>query len=89
MVIESKYDVGQEVWSVWRRGRDIMINKDKLVEIIYNEEKRILYMLSICDDIEEKDVIPLEDTVKLLKEIIRLQEEIDNEERTKNTTVWR
>lgn len=87
MVIESKYDVGQEVWSVWRRGRDIMINKDKLVEIIYNEEKGILYMLSICDDIEEKDVIPLEDTVKLLKEIIRLQEEIDNEERTKNTTV--
>ena len=34
-------------------------------------------MLSICEDIEEKDVIPVDDSVALLRKVYDLQKEID------------
>ena len=80
MVIESKYDIGQEILDIYRHGKEIIIRKDKIVEVIYNEEKGILYMLSICDDIEEKDVITVDDSVALLRKIYDLQKEIDSDE---------
>jgi hypothetical protein len=80
MVIESKYDIGQEIWDIYRDGKEIIIRKDKIVEVIYNEEKGILYMLSICDDIEEKDVITVDDSVALLRKVYDLQKEIDSDE---------
>ena len=44
MVIESKYDIGQEIWDIYRDGREVTIRKDKIVEVVYNEEKRnIIY----------------------------------------------
>lgn len=80
MVIESKYDVGQMIWDIYKEGNEIKIRKDEIVEIIYNEEKGILYMLGICDDIEEKDVIPVDDSVALLRRVYDLQKEIDSDE---------
>jgi hypothetical protein len=41
-------------------------------------------MLSICDDIEEKYVIPVDDSVALLRNIYDLQKEIDNDEKGVN-----
>lgn len=84
MVIESKYDIGQVIWDIYRDGREIIIRKDEIVEIIYNEEKGILYMMSVCDDIEEKDVIPVDDSVALLRKVYDLQREIDNDEKGVN-----
>ena len=44
MVIESKYDIGQEIWDIYRNGKEIIVRKDKIVEVVYNEEKRnIIY----------------------------------------------
>ena len=44
MIIESKYDIGQEIWDICRNGKEIIIRKDKIVEVVYNEEKRnIIY----------------------------------------------
>ena len=80
MVIESKYDIGQEIWDIYRDEREVIIRKDKIVEVIYNEEKGILYMMSVCDDIEEKDVIPVDDSVALLRKVYDLQREIDEDE---------
>ena len=37
-------------------------------------------MLSICEDIEEKDVIPVDDSVALLRKVYDLQKEIDSDE---------
>lgn len=37
-------------------------------------------MLSICEDIEEKDVIPVDDSVALLRKVYDLQREIDSDE---------
>ena len=84
MVIESKYDIGQEIWDIYRDEREVIIRKDKIVEVIYNEEKGILYMMSVCDDIEEKDVIPVDDSVALLRKVYDLQREIDNDEKGVN-----
>lgn len=80
MVIESKYDIGQEIWDVYRDGREIIIRKDKIGEVVYNEEKGIVYMLNICEDIEEKDVIAVDDSVALLRKVYDLQKEIDSDE---------
>ena len=80
MVIESKYDIGQEIWDIYRDGKEIIIRKDKITEVILNEEKGILYMLSICEDIEEKDVIAVDDSVALLRKVYDLQKEIDSDE---------
>ena len=84
MVIESKYDIGQEIWDIYRDGREIVIRKDKIVEVIYNEEKGILYMMSVCDDIEEKNVIAVNDSTALLRKVYDLQKEIDNDEKGVN-----
>ena len=80
MVIESKYDIGQEIWDVYRNGKEIIVRKDEITEVVYNEEKGILYMMSVCDDIEEKDVIPVDDSVALLRRVYDLQKEIDSDE---------
>ena len=80
MVIESKYDIGQEIWDIYRHCKEIIIRKDKIVEVVYNVEKGLLYMLSICDDIEEKDVIAVDDSVALLRKMYDLQKEIDSDE---------
>lgn len=40
MVIESKYDIGQVIWDIYRNGKEIIVRKDKIVEVVYNEEKR-------------------------------------------------
>ena len=37
-------------------------------------------MLSICEDIEEKDVIAVDDSVALLRKMYDLQKEIDSDE---------
>ena len=37
-------------------------------------------MLSICEDIEEKDIIPVDDSVALLRKVYDLQKEIDSDE---------
>lgn len=79
MVIESKYDIGQEIWDVYRNGKEIIVRKDEITEVVYNEEKGILYMMSVCDDIEEKDVIAVDDSVALLRKVYDLQREIDDE----------
>lgn len=79
MVIESKYDIGQEILDIYRDGKEVIIRKDKIIEVIYNEEKGILYMMSVCDDIEEKDVIAVDDSAALLRKVYDLQREIDDE----------
>ena len=89
MVIESKYDIGQVIWDIYREGNEIKIRKDKIVEVVYNEEKGILYMLSICEDIEEKDVIPVDDSVALLRKVYDLQKEIDEDEQKAKDIVVR
>jgi hypothetical protein len=81
MVIESKYDIGQEIWDVYRNGKEIIVRKDKIVEVIYNVEKGILYMMSVVDEIEEEKVIAIENVTGLAKKIIELQREIDDEEK--------
>ena len=83
MVIESKYDIGQEIWDVYRDGKEIIIRKDEIIEVVYNGEKGILYMMSVVDEIEEDKAIPINDNVKLIRKIIELQREIDDEERQK------
>lgn len=83
MVIESKYDIGQEIWDVYRNGKEIIVRKDEIVEIVYNEEKGILYMMSVVDEIEENKVIPFNDTVKLIRRIMEIDREIEEEERQK------
>lgn len=81
MVIESKYDIGQEIWDVYRSGEEIIVRKDKIVEVIYNGEKGILYMMSVVDEIEEEKVIAIENVTDLTKKIIELQREIDGKEK--------
>lgn len=83
MVIESKYDIGQEIWDVYRDGKEIIVRKDEIIEVVYNGEKGILYMMSVVDEIEEDKVIPINDTVKLIRRIMEIEREIEEEERQK------
>lgn len=80
MVIESKYDIGQEIWDVYRDGKEIIVRKDEITEVVYNGEKGILYMMSVVDEIEEDKVIPFNDTVKLIRKIMEIDREIEEEE---------
>lgn len=79
MVIESKYEIGQQVWDVYRDKNQIIVQKDTLMEIVYSEKDGVLYMLSICEEVKEKDVITIDDFAGLVHRIVEIQKEIDKE----------
>lgn len=80
MIIKSKYEIGDKVWIIYENKGEACVYDDYIDEIFVNDEG-INYMLrEACIDGKEEDIIPYEDTDKLVEKIKQIMQEIKNEE---------
>lgn len=81
MFIQTKYEIGQKVWIVYENRGEACVYDDYIDEIFVNDEG-INYMLrEACIDGKEENIIPYEDTDKLVEKIKQIMEDIRKKER--------
>ena len=86
MTIKTKYEIGQRVWIVYENRGEACVYDDYIDEIFVNDEG-INYMLrEACIDGKEENIIPYEDTDKLVEKIKQIMEDIRKKEREEN--IW-
>lgn len=84
MTIQTKYEIGQRVWIVYENRGEACVYDDYIDEIFVNDEG-INYMLrEACIDEKEENIIPYEDTDKLVEKIKQIMEEIREKESEEN-----
>lgn len=81
MTIKTKYEIGQRVWIIYENQGEACVYDDYIDEIFVNDEG-INYMLrEACIDGKEENIIPYEDTDKLVEKIKQIMEDIRKKER--------
>lgn len=79
-MIYAKYQIGEKVWVVDANTNhnQVDVYSDVINGIFLDEKGDIFYYLSdICDDIIENKLIPYEDTNRLIEEIIKADNEVN------------
>lgn len=82
-VIKTKYQIGQKIWVVDtnKDNKEIEVYSDIIDGIFVDSKGAIYYYLKdLCDDIMQEKLIPYEDTDRLLKEIIKADNEVNEKE---------
>ena len=82
-MIYAKYQIGQKIWVVDanKEHKEVEIYSDIIDGIFLDNEGDIYYYLEeLCDDVIENKIIPYEDTDRLLKEIIKADNEVNEKE---------
>ena len=81
MKIQTKYEIGDKVWIVYENRGEACVYDDYIDEIFVNDEG-INYMLrEACIDGKEENIIPYEDTDKLVEKLKQIMEDIRKKER--------
>ena len=83
MKIETKYEIGQKIWIVYKNKGKVCLYCEAISEIAFNTEK-LCYITYSCNEIQEKDVILENDKDKLFEAIQKLMKEIEEEEAKEN-----
>lgn len=79
-MIYAKYQIGQKVWVVDanKDNKDVEVYSDIISGIFVDRKGDIYYYLAeILDDIIQEKVFPYEDTDRLVREIIKADNEIN------------
>ena len=80
MKIETKYEIGQKIWIVYKDDKsEICLYCEAISEIAFNT-KELCYITYSCNEIQEKDVILENDKDKLFEAIQKIMKEIEEEE---------
>lgn len=80
MFIQTKYEIEDRVWIVYENKGEVCVYDDYIDEICV-DDNRIYYMLKETSmDIAEDDVVPYEDTDKLVEKIKQIMKEIREKE---------
>lgn len=80
MFIQSKYEIGQRVWVIYRHKSEVCVYDDYIIEICVGKDELCYMLRDYCDDVSEENIIPYEETDKLVEKIKQIAEEIKNEE---------
>ena len=76
MTIQTKYEIGQRVWIIYKNRGEACVYDDYIEDICVNSEG-IYYMLKeACIEGAEEDMILYEDTNKLVEKIKQIMQEI-------------
>ena len=81
MKIETKYNIGDHIWVVYKERATVGIYDEYINEIAINKNNQITYYMGNCEDFEEDKIILYEEKDKLLAQIEKLMEEINEEEK--------
>lgn len=69
MTIQTKYEIGQRVWIVYENRGEACVYDDYIDEIFVNDEGINYMPREACIDGKEENIIPYEDTDKLVEKI--------------------
>lgn len=77
MIINTKFNIGEEVYAIYKNGDEINLFKDKVKEILVSKEKQIYYLENHdCEEWQENELVKIYMTSNLVSKI----EELLNEE---------
>lgn len=79
-MIYAKYQMNQKIWVVDadKEHKEVEVYSDIIKGIFLDSNGDIYYFLNeLCDDVIESKLIPYEDTDRLVKEIIKADNEVN------------
>ena len=85
MKINTRFNIGQEVFAVAKEGHDLIVSRGKVEEILIKSDGSIFYYLDTpCGDFEENKMAHVNDKDRLYKLIKRLSLEGEDDGREIN-----
>jgi hypothetical protein len=80
MKLETKYEIGQHIWAVYKNEGTVEVYDDYIGWISY-EDKLIYGLKESCNDLEEQEIVLYEDKEGLANRIKEVMEEIRKNEK--------
>ena len=81
MNIKTKYDVGIHVWIVYEHNGEVHVYEDEIVNIVIDENKKLLYCSKCAyEEFEEKDIILYEELDKMAEKVKETMQKIKEKE---------
>lgn len=80
MKIETKYEIGQKIWIVYKNKGEVCLYCEAILEIAFDKNGFWYTTENSYDEIKEKDVILENDKDKLFEAIQKIMKEIEEEE---------
>lgn len=84
MLIQTKYDIGQRIWIMYKHQGEVQAYCEPILEIVFEKDRYFYATEHSYDEIAEKDIILEDDKDKLFEKIQKLMKEIDEEEAKEN-----
>ncbi len=76
MVISTKFNIGEEVYVIYKNGDGIYLFKDKVKEILVSKDKKIYYLENHdCEEWQEDELEKTYLTTNLINKIEELTRE--------------
>lgn len=76
MVISTKFDIGEEVYAIYKESNEVHVFKDKISEIVISKEKQLYYLEKHdCEEYKEDELIKTSLTTNLINRIEELTRE--------------
>lgn len=74
MNIKTKFKIGEEVYIIFKEKNDqiLQLFKDKVTEIVINEDDILYYGDVLCEEFKEDDLVSINDKELLIKKIDEL-----------------
>ena len=69
MKIETKYEIGDKIWIVYKEKQSVGIYYDFIHEIAINKDNNIIYYTKYTEELEENEIILYHEKDKLLQKI--------------------
>lgn len=86
MKINTKYEIGQQIWIVYDHNGEVHVYDDYIVNFVINESKQLLYCSKCAyEELKEEEIILYEELDKLAAKIQSVMKEIrENESNGEN-----
>ena len=76
MVISTKFNIGEEVYAIYKENNEVHVFKDKISEIVISKEKQLYYLEKHnCDEWQENELVKTYSTTNLINRIEELTRE--------------
>ena len=70
MKIETKYEIGDHIWVVYKHEGEVYVYDDQIVNIVINKDKELIYSLNKCyEEFYEDEIISYEDLMGLANRV--------------------
>ena len=84
MIIQTKYEIGQKVWIVYKNKSEVCICDDYIEEICTNNDGLYYIIKEACIDIAEEDIVLYEETDRLVEKIKQTMKDVREKESEEN-----